>query len=186
MIDREVEIIDAAVTLFLRYGVKRTGMSDIAREAGISRQTLYNAFANKDEVLRATIRLFTRRALAQIDERLGASETLYDQMGIVFDHFVVRPFEMLQRSPNAEDIVSGMNAASREELAANDRAFQSVLERVLSPHEKAIAQAGLPMNDLAEATQIAVSAAKDHAADRRHLDRLLEAHKSIIIAIAGG
>ena len=54
---RDEHIIDAAKRLFLRYGVKRTGMNDIAEEAGISRQTLYKSFANKDAVLQATIRL---------------------------------------------------------------------------------------------------------------------------------
>ena len=45
--------------MFSRYGVKRTSMVDLAQEAGVSRQTLYNVFRNKDDVLRALIRAYT-------------------------------------------------------------------------------------------------------------------------------
>ena len=50
MNEREKKIIEAAVEVFHRYGVKRASMSDIADEAGVSRQTVYNAFSNKDEL----------------------------------------------------------------------------------------------------------------------------------------
>ena len=44
-----------AIGVISRYGVRRTTMSDIATAAGISRQTLYSSYANKEEVLAAAI-----------------------------------------------------------------------------------------------------------------------------------
>lgn len=53
MTDRERTILDAAMRVFMRHGVRRASMTDIGKEAGVSRQTLYNAFRGKEDVLRA-------------------------------------------------------------------------------------------------------------------------------------
>ena len=54
---RDAAILRAAKTIFIRFGVAKTTMTDIAVEAGVSRQTVYNAFPGKPELLRATTRL---------------------------------------------------------------------------------------------------------------------------------
>ncbi len=185
MTEREIDIIEAAFALFLRYGVKRTSMSDIAAEARISRQTLYNAFSDKDDVLRATIRLFTKRAMAAIEIGLATAETLDEKLDVVFEQLAVRPFETLRASPNAEDIILGINTASRDEIAENDRAFQAVLERIFDERRMALARAGLTPRALAEVNQIAVAAAKTRATDRGHLDALLAAQKAVVLSVAG-
>ncbi len=186
MTDREIHIIEAAFTLFLRYGVKRTGMNDIAQEAGIARQTLYNSFSNKDAVLRATIRLFTARAMAEIEKGLSKSKSLSEKLDVVFEQIAVRPYEMLHSSPNAEDIISGMNTASRDEIAENDRAFQDVLERIFSENEAPVRMAGLSPRGFAEIVQIAISTTKTKANSRKHLDRLIGDMKKVILSIAEG
>lgn len=45
---RREAILDASVSVFLRYGFRKTSMDDIARAAGISRQGLYLHFATKE------------------------------------------------------------------------------------------------------------------------------------------
>ena len=130
MNEREEKIIDAAVQLFSRYGVKRTSMNDIAGEAGIARQTLYNAFSNKDEVLRATIRLFAERSTARIQAGLEKTGELGEQLDVIFRHIAVEPFELLRASPNAEDIVEGFNASSQEEIAAAAEGNRVIIARV--------------------------------------------------------
>ncbi len=49
--DAENRICQAAFACFHRVGVERTTMSDVAREAGITRPTLYKYFRNKTDVL---------------------------------------------------------------------------------------------------------------------------------------
>lgn len=48
--DQRKAILDAAETLFLRAGLENTRMVDIARQAKITRATLYRYFANRDEI----------------------------------------------------------------------------------------------------------------------------------------
>lgn len=184
MTEKEIHIIEAAFAVFLRYGAKRTSMNDIAQEAGIARQTLYNAFSNKDAVLRATIRLFTERAMVEIEKGLKSCESLGDQLDIVFEQLAVKPYEMLHVSPNAEDIVTGMNAASREEIAENNRAFQAVLERILVEYREAISSKGLSPQALAETVQLAATAAKVQSPTRKHLDKMLKSLKLLTLAVA--
>jgi AcrR family transcriptional regulator len=49
------DVIDAARTKFLRYGVNRTTMADIARAVGTPRQALYEYVSSKDEVVDAVL-----------------------------------------------------------------------------------------------------------------------------------
>ena len=51
MDERHLDILKAAWAMFARYGFGKTTMSDIANEAGVARQTVYNAFSSKDSSL---------------------------------------------------------------------------------------------------------------------------------------
>ena len=53
--DARDRICQAALECFLRLGIQRTTMTDIAREAGITRPTLYKHFKNKADVLFTSI-----------------------------------------------------------------------------------------------------------------------------------
>ena len=52
---RRQRILDTAVTLFTHYGYDKTTVSDIAREAGISKGAIYLHFESKDALLEALI-----------------------------------------------------------------------------------------------------------------------------------
>jgi AcrR family transcriptional regulator len=49
------KILSASVEMFSQYGFKTITMDDIARRAGISKKTLYQHFANKQEVVQESI-----------------------------------------------------------------------------------------------------------------------------------
>jgi AcrR family transcriptional regulator len=78
---RRVGILDAATSVFSRYGFKKTSMDDLARAAGLSRQGLYLHFSTKEALFQAallhlveTLRAAGRAALARED--LGVEERL--------------------------------------------------------------------------------------------------------------
>jgi TetR/AcrR family transcriptional regulator, cholesterol catabolism regulator len=48
-------ILENAVELFWRYGVKSVTMEDIAKELGISKKTIYQHFADKDAIVEQVI-----------------------------------------------------------------------------------------------------------------------------------
>lgn len=49
------KILSASAELFSQYGFKTITMDDIARRAGISKKTLYQHFANKQEVVQESV-----------------------------------------------------------------------------------------------------------------------------------
>jgi TetR/AcrR family transcriptional repressor of mexJK operon len=49
------DIIEAATALFLRNGYQGTSMDEIAAQAGVSKQTVYKNFADKEELFRAIV-----------------------------------------------------------------------------------------------------------------------------------
>ena len=69
MSERKVQILKAAEIVFSRYGVSKTTMNDIAKTAGVARQTLYNEYPNKESVLRATLRFGAEKTMADVEAR---------------------------------------------------------------------------------------------------------------------
>ncbi len=53
--EKRESIREAAATLFLKEGYERCSMDSIAAAAGVSKQTVYSHFANKDELFRSCI-----------------------------------------------------------------------------------------------------------------------------------
>ena len=185
MMDREKSITDAATTVFLRYGVKRTTMNDIAQEAGISRQTLYNAFGNKDDVLRALIRDFADNAIASVRDDCAKAETLSERLDALFRHMTIKPFDMLHSSPHADDILEGMNTAARDEIALKQRDYEHLIGDILAPAAGAIEAQGLTIARLSEHIYCAAKGIKLHASSQRHLRDMLEVLKLTIMKLAG-
>ncbi len=54
--EKRAAILEAASTLFLEKGLQGASMDAVAREAGVSKQTVYSHFENKDELFRACIK----------------------------------------------------------------------------------------------------------------------------------
>ena len=53
--ERRDSILDAALTVFVRYGYHATKLTDISHEAGCSVGTLYTYFENREELLAAVL-----------------------------------------------------------------------------------------------------------------------------------
>ena len=76
---QEERIVDGALRCFARWGVGKTTLDDIAREAGYSRATVYRFFpGGKDGLLDAVATTEVTRALATIGTRLDAADSLED------------------------------------------------------------------------------------------------------------
>lgn len=77
---RREQVLDAARSLFEERGSADVSMAEIATSAGVSRSTLYNYFATRDEVLQACVAAGHRRLLeatkAAVDAGGGPLERL--------------------------------------------------------------------------------------------------------------
>jgi len=104
-----IKILSASVELFSQYGFKTITMDDIARRAGISKKTLYQHFANKNEVVNESViwykKLSTHNCELQIKDSENAIETMVRMLAFMDEmHKKINPmaiFEMQRYFPDA-------------------------------------------------------------------------------------
>ena len=68
---RDAILLDAA-TVFRRYGYRRTSMTDLATETGVSSPSAYSYFKNKDEIFRCVSEQLHVNALYESKRMLEA------------------------------------------------------------------------------------------------------------------
>ncbi len=81
-------IVEAAITVFAKKGYHQTKMSDIAKEVGVSKGTLYQYFKSKEELFEAVVQIPFRKVQEEpLSELLEAgnlldisSNTFYDRL----------------------------------------------------------------------------------------------------------
>jgi AcrR family transcriptional regulator len=74
-------ILAAARQRFADFGYRRSGIAEIARDAGIAPGTVYRYFANKEEVFRAVMRESLERWLETARRVLGEPGTGIERLG---------------------------------------------------------------------------------------------------------
>ncbi|MDQ2751975.1 MAG: TetR/AcrR family transcriptional regulator, partial [Bacteroidota bacterium] len=81
MITVQERILEKAEELFKKYGVKSITMDEIATRLGISKKTIYQSFADKNELV---LQIFTHHLCQNRDDCIAASETGQNAIHEVF------------------------------------------------------------------------------------------------------
>lgn len=114
MSETEKKILSAAIDTFARYGFRRTTMGDVAAAAGLSRQTLYAAFASKEDLLEAAIAAVGKRALDRLEDGWRDCTKPGQILDLFCQTIVIEPFEMMRRMPDSEVLLSGLAGGCKE------------------------------------------------------------------------
>ncbi len=156
--DRKTQdIVKAAWAMFARYGYAKTTMSDIAQEAGVARQTLYNAFSSKEDMLRAVVRMAGEESLAAVRQAWGEGQG-FEQKLTAFQELGPRSwYEAMRVMPDWAALMDGMNAAAADELKALEADWVSAIEQMLA----AEARDEVPPEMLTEVARFLYSASKN-------------------------
>jgi AcrR family transcriptional regulator len=103
--DSRQRIVEAAYACVARRGVAKTTIEDVAREAGLSRATVYRSFpGGRDELINATVGWATLDFFGRLYERIRGAESLEEVMerGIMFAYRSIVEHEVLQRVMQTE------------------------------------------------------------------------------------
>jgi AcrR family transcriptional regulator len=74
---QEERLVDATLVCVARWGLAKTSLDDVAREAGVSRATVYRAFpGGKDALVEAVARTELARFFGAVTDRLAAAADL--------------------------------------------------------------------------------------------------------------
>jgi len=80
------EITATARELFRRFGIRRVSVTEICREAGVSRVTFYKHFANKVELAKHVIDEWSDQIIARLDELEAADIPFSEKIRRFIEH----------------------------------------------------------------------------------------------------
>lgn len=183
MKDRNIKLIQAAQCVFARYGVSKTTMNDIAKEAGVARQTLYNAYPSKDAVLRASVRHYAEQTLDAVDKAWEAQSTFAEKLETFFQHAPLGWYDMIAATPDAADLVDGIHAIAHDELSAVARIWTERFGQLIREHTKPETPAHKDAEKIADFIYSASLSAKSNAENRSTLEARLEVLKLSVVAL---
>lgn len=129
---KELKIIDAAQLLFYRHGFKRVTMHDIAVGADMSRPALYLIFPNKEIIFEAVVRHRGGRTLQEIRSNLPTRKATAEKLQLAFELWTVRPFEGMQQSPDARDLIECTHGFARAALDEITKEFTAIVQEILT------------------------------------------------------
>jgi AcrR family transcriptional regulator len=98
-------VLDAALSAFLEFGIRRTTMGEVARRADVSPASLYRWFGSKEDVVSAVVARDLRGFTADLDELLTRDappdEQLTDLVLAVARKLVTQPLleRLIQTDP---------------------------------------------------------------------------------------
>ncbi len=150
-------LIDAAEACFLRYGVMKTTIEDVAAFANVSRATVYRYFAGRDELILGVLLRDGGRFLETLGHRLDAAQDL--ETAIVDG--VVHTLAAVQQDENLALLFAPESAGLTTSIAGASDALFGMTALFLRPYfEKGLAdgtlRVGLDLDDAAEWTLRAI------------------------------
>ena len=98
--DPRQRILEATYACVARWGLSKTTVEDAARQAGLSRATVYRYFpGGREELIGAVVGWEFARFFLRLYEEVQDAETLEEVMerGLVFAHNAILGHEVLQR-----------------------------------------------------------------------------------------
>ncbi len=84
----EAEVLDQALELFRVRGFKQTSFADLVAELGVSRQSLYDTYGDKQTLYQAALRRYLDRAIDQIRRKLDDPAPIREVLGSFFDRMI--------------------------------------------------------------------------------------------------
>jgi AcrR family transcriptional regulator len=131
---RDQSILAAAMRQFSRYGVGKTTMHDIAKEAGVARQTLYNLYPGKNEILRGAVRMSIAQTFSLTEAAWETETTLDGKIEQFFLHGPLHWYDVIQSTPDVAELIDGMNAVAADELAQARAKWGAKFSNLITAH----------------------------------------------------
>jgi AcrR family transcriptional regulator len=129
--DKRGVILDAAQSLFLRYGVKRTALDDVARDAGVAKGTLYLYFDSKDTLFAAIAERLCAEVLRNAEAAIASSASITHQLVGCLDAYIGCTHRLVAQSPHIAELTESKEALAAATFGALHRKMRDLLCTVL-------------------------------------------------------
>lgn len=158
--NKKQRIIGAAKHVFLKYGYGRITMNDLAQASGISRPALYLIFSKKEEIFRAVVCQMAGEVSDEVERGLGGIKSPLDKLKFVCEIWMVRPFDLMNESPEAKEVFESSHEFAQEAVAEAMSLFESDLRGVLDLFPKGTLPKGISHKNAAHLLAAAIGGIK--------------------------
>src|SRR5260370_22560479 len=142
MLDKEkrTPILHAAQSLFVRYGVKRTSIDEVARAADIAKGTLYLYYDSKETLFAEVAKKICADILAEAKKAAAMPAPLGERLVGILDAEIGTLHRLVELSPHVRELTETKEAMASAAFATLDQDIKQLITTVLS--EENIARQG--------------------------------------------
>jgi AcrR family transcriptional regulator len=162
---RQSSIRAAAAKIFYQYGYRKASMEGIAELAGVSRQTLYLQFRNKESLFHAALEHITTQTLAEVRAIAATPErAVPETLLAIFEVLCRDALGQVSRS-NMVELLEVARSQEAELFAQFEAALHAVIVQTLARCDATASwrHDGIRVEDLAAHLLQASSGIKAHA-----------------------
>lgn len=177
---KSTDVVSAATAVFLRYGLARTTMGDLATEARISRPALYLLFSSKEDLFAAVVRRIDADWHAKVGAALRDQPTVAAKLRYACEKWAAHGIDVITAHPDAKDLFDVRFAAVRE-------MYDHFVTLIADLIKDAVATSGIAATpaELARSLVYAMRGIKDAASNTADMRRLAKVQVTMLVAALG-
>lgn len=132
---KQTQILEAAETLFIRFGIKRVTVEEICREAKVSKMTFYKYYRNKNDIAIAVLKRIFDESWQKYDDIMAQSLPFEEKM----QKILLMKLEYSARySPEFfEEFIKGSSPEIGEYIESEYRHSYTEIRKMLETAQKA-------------------------------------------------
>jgi len=140
MLDNEkrTRILHAAQSLFIRYGVKRTSIDEVARAADIAKGTLYLYYDSKEMLFAEVAKNICADILAEANKAAAMPVPLAERLVGILDSEIGVLHRLVEHSPHVRELTETKEAMASATFATLERDIAELITTVLSEENIAL------------------------------------------------
>lgn len=124
-------ILKATWRLIRHYGYAKTTISDIAREAGIGKGTVYLYFSSKTDIMLALVDETNERITEQLEEIAAEKTTPEKRLRKCLLHRVMTIFDIVKKYPHGEDVITPIKPEIVKRIDRHVKKQGEILGRII-------------------------------------------------------
>ena len=133
MLDEEkrTRILQEAQSFFIRYGVKRTSIDEVARAAEIAKGTLYVYYESKEMLFAEVARNICADILTEANKAAEMPAPLAERLVGILDAEIGVLHRLVEHSPHVRELTESKEAMASATFATLDRDMKQLITTVL-------------------------------------------------------